>query len=189
MDAEKHIKDRVLDILGRYKNEFKGLTNGLSAVYKNEWWRVVETPGLSTRYYNSFWEFVEADAPFGCEANKEIIEAICKKADNIEALELFFPEKYMSGKSKHGKIGNGRGSITTSTSMDRGSTYQLNRLKREKPKIAQKVIDGELSANAAYVEAGFSKKKMTVVLDPNKAVEWIHKYFSKDEIEFIKDNL
>ena len=105
MDHESRIKESVLNILGRYKNEFRGVSSGLAVIYKNEWWRVVEIPGLRTRYYNTFWEFVEADSPFGCEANKEIIEAILKKVDDEIALKMLFPEKYLAGVNER-KIGS-----------------------------------------------------------------------------------
>jgi len=38
------------------------------------------------------------------------------------------------------------------------STYTLKRLKRDNPRLAEQVIKGELSANAAAIEAGFRKK-------------------------------
>ena len=37
-------------------------------------------------------------------------------------------------------------------------TYALKRLKRDRPDLAAKVIAGELSANAAAIQAGFRKQ-------------------------------
>ena len=37
--------------------------------------------------------------------------------------------------------------------------YTLARLKRDRPDLAQRVVDGELSANAAAIEAGFRKRQ------------------------------
>ncbi len=43
--------------------------------------------------------------------------------------------------------------------LKRGTrAYTLARLKRDRPDLAQKVIDGELSAHAAAIKAGFRKK-------------------------------
>ncbi len=42
------------------------------------------------------------------------------------------------------------------------ATYTLRRLKRDHPKLADRVIDGELSANAAAIEAGFRKRKIQI---------------------------
>ena len=44
----------------------------------------------------------------------------------------------------------GKGSNTTfSDSDDRGVSYTVRRLKRDRPELAEKVIEGEMSANAA----------------------------------------
>ena len=40
---------------------------------------------------------------------------------------------------------------------DRGVTYTLRRLKRDRPDLLDRVAAGELSANAAAVAAGFRK--------------------------------
>ena len=42
--------------------------------------------------------------------------------------------------------------------VGRGVTYTLRRLKRDRPDLLKRVVSGELSANAAAVEAGFRKR-------------------------------
>jgi hypothetical protein len=46
---------------------------------------------------------------------------------------------------------------TNNTQSSDTATYALRRLKRDRPDLAEKVITGELSANAAAIEAGFRK--------------------------------
>jgi len=46
-----------------------------------------------------------------------------------------------------------RGSNATSGSLGRGRSYTLARLRRDRPELAERVEAGELSANAAAVEA------------------------------------
>jgi hypothetical protein len=48
--------------------------------------------------------------------------------------------------------------------------YVLARLKGDRPDLAQRVIDGELSANAAAIEAGIRKKQVRRC--PNCGHEW-----------------
>lgn len=50
--------------------------------------------------------------------------------------------------------------VTVIDGPERGNTkaYTLSRLKRESPELFQAVCDGELSANAAAIKAGFRKK-------------------------------
>jgi hypothetical protein len=61
-----------------------------------------------------------------------------------------------------GKAGPGRGHKTSDnvTRFQRGNqrAYILARLHRDRPDLAQRVEAGELSANAAAIEAGFRKK-------------------------------
>jgi hypothetical protein len=55
-----------------------------------------------------------------------------------------------------------RGKKTTSNgpSLEPGNSrdYILARLKRDHPELAERVVDGDLSANAAAIEAGFRRK-------------------------------
>ena len=46
----------------------------------------------------------------------------------------------------------------SSDTVGRGVTYILKRLKRDRPDLLKRVVSGELSANAAAVEAGFRKR-------------------------------
>jgi len=45
-----------------------------------------------------------------------------------------------------------------SSEQGNSRAYTLTRLKREAPELFKRVVDGELSANAAAIEAGFRKK-------------------------------
>jgi hypothetical protein len=52
--------------------------------------------------------------------------------------------------------------MTTSTSpatQGTSKSYTLNRLRREHSELFERVVAGELSANAAAIEAGFRKVK------------------------------
>jgi hypothetical protein len=51
-----------------------------------------------------------------------------------------------------------RDSNTTSRNKTRGKEYTIARLQRDRPDLAERVIAGELSANAAAIQAGFRKK-------------------------------
>jgi hypothetical protein len=57
-----------------------------------------------------------------------------------------------------------KGKPLDSNSLRRGESaaYALARLKRDAPDLAEKVIHGDVSANAAAVEAGFRNKRVSV---------------------------
>jgi hypothetical protein len=54
--------------------------------------------------------------------------------------------------AEHGDVGNGRSrgdNITSKSDRGTSETYTIARLKRDRPALAQKVVAGEMSANAA----------------------------------------
>jgi hypothetical protein len=57
--------------------------------------------------------------------------------------------------------------------------YQIERLKKEKPELYQKVKEKKLSANAAMIEAGFREKAITVPLNVKKAAKVLKKHFGE----------
>lgn len=63
------------------------------------------------------------------------------------------------------------------------SSYKLARLQRDRPDLAEKVLDGELSAHAAAVEAGFANPK--VAINPRNlesAANTICRKLDRDEV-------
>ncbi|AGA33761.1 hypothetical protein TVNIR_2101 [Thioalkalivibrio nitratireducens DSM 14787] len=68
-----------------------------------------------------------------------------------------------------GKAGPGRGNKTGDnvTRLSRGNdqTYTLRRLARDNPELLGKVEAGELTANAAAIEAGFRKPTKSIPVD------------------------
>ena len=57
------------------------------------------------------------------------------------------------------------------------------RLKRDRPDLADRVIRGELSANAAAVEAGFRGRTITLPLNPEKAARTILRHYAPEEVQ------
>ncbi len=102
---------------------------------------------------NSLRELI-ASAPLkGWGEDPKRVEAIIR--DDPEALTLF--REVMKG--NHG----GNTSIVSNINNDKRSagttrSYTLSRLQRQAPELFKRVCDGEMSANAAAIEAGFRKK-------------------------------
>lgn len=69
-------------------------------------------------------------------------------------------------------------------------SYKLARLKRDNPDLAEKVIEGELSAHAAAVEAGFANPKVSINLkDLSSAARTICRKLDRDEVLELIDHL
>jgi hypothetical protein len=59
--------------------------------------------------------------------------------------------------------------------------YVVRRLKRDNPELADQVVRGELSPNAAAIKAGFRKRTVRVPLDPNTWAEATLRHFTPEQ--------
>lgn len=87
--------------------------------------------------------------------------------------------------AKHGgDRKSNQGSVTTLNEEDRGAEYALRRLKRDRPDLAERVVNGNLSANAAAVEAGFRPRRIALRLDNMRAIaEKLAKKLDAEQID------
>lgn len=88
---------------------------------------------------------------------------------------------------RHGQHGRGRPKDRDSntTSIGRGSEYTLARLRRDNPELAELVEQGELSANAAAIKAGFRERTISIPINVEKAARAIQRHFTASEISRI----
>lgn len=87
---------------------------------------------------------------------------------------------------KHGRPRKGeerKGDNITLVQRGTHSAYTLARLERDRPELAQRVRKGELSANAAAIEAGFRDKSISIPLNPATAAKAIRKHFTPEQID------
>lgn len=93
---------------------------------------------------------------------------------------------------RHGERGPSRSaerlSGTQSSAEKRDTDSILARLKRDDPDTAQKVITGELSANAAAHAKGWRKPRI-VLSSPESVATRIRDHFTPDEIESQRNGL
>lgn len=82
------------------------------------------------------------------------IEAVIK--DDPEALALF--REAMTGEPHVHKPAPESDNVTITPERGNARAYTVSRLKRERPDLFDRVVNGELSANAAAIEAGWRKK-------------------------------
>ncbi len=95
------------------------------------------------------------------------------------------PKLAKRGANQH----TGGGYIVTSSRRGNRESYTLRRLKRDNPTLAKRVIDGELSANAAAIQAGIRRKTITVPLDPERAAATLARHFTPDELDALIEAL
>jgi hypothetical protein len=182
----------------------------LKKILKENLWQerhVRETK--QTVKFKKFAEFIAALPLEGLGSDIKTLRRLC--ADDPEALDEL--EKAIQGKdgasegNKYALKSYTAGykednNITTfdniqGSSADKPNKYDtaptgtseaaaLRRLRKSAPKLHEKVIAGEMSANAAMVKAGFRPKTFTVPVDIEKAARVLVRNFNGDVDELIQ---
>lgn len=113
------------------------------------------------------------------------IEAVIK--DNPEALAMFreamVEKPGGDGSNQYEVKHDGISDNITNSILERGTSkaYTVSRLKNNRPDLFEKVVSGELSANAAAIQAGFRKVKTPV----EQLNYWWNKCSDKERQEFL----
>jgi hypothetical protein len=78
---------------------------------------------------------------------------------------------------------NQHGGVCDTKSSEQDATYVLARLKRDDPDLAQEVIDGKVSANAAAIRAGIRRRYVRVRPDDvGQAVGVLLKHYTREQL-------
>jgi hypothetical protein len=82
------------------------------------------------------------------------------------------------GSNQHRGVGNTKSSSRGAND----ATYVMARLKRDDPQLAQRVVEGHLSPNAAAVQAGIRPQRISVCIDDmEKAAAALRRRLSDDQ--------
>ena len=65
----------------------------------------------------------------------------------------------------------------------------IARLKRDRPDLVERIETGELSPNAAAIEAGFRTRTITVPLDPTRAAATLRRQFKGEDFQRLLNEL
>jgi hypothetical protein len=148
------VSSKLILITSGYAGYKERLHHALSLVLVAEdgAWRWQAFSSQEREYkYTTFRDYLKRWSQFGIEDLKRLF------TDDAQILTLL--EKADTG--QHGgdrKSEYFKSSNTTLDNPDRGKAYTLRRLEKDAPSLFQKVLNNELSANAAAIVAGFRKK-------------------------------
>jgi len=151
------VYNKLVDINGL--NSF-----GLTMTYFNylysfkEFWSNRHPYGLSPKSFTNYVEFARYEVPWGLGWDIDVIKACCKRNPNIWKQY----EEQINPLPKHGGI-RYRDDISFCL-KEQGTSrqYQIQRLKRDAPDIAIKVINREMSAKQGMEIAGLKDRTVTV---------------------------
>jgi len=132
-------------------NNLEAVPRSIKRVIETEAWREREYRGRKFQHA-TFLDFVTAKPLAGCGWKPEKVEALLK--DEPEVLALW--RKATTGhQGRPPKQKNDN--IIVKPKQGTSRAYTLDRLKRERPDLFDRVCAGELSPNAAAIEAGWRK--------------------------------
>lgn len=180
----------VRDLASSISSGGRALANvpdAVKQVIATDAWRHYLTDSGREFHHDNFESFATT-APFGGLGCKDIgqLDRLC--ADDPEARRLLQEVR----KGKRGrkppeeKPTNGR-----KLNPIHGNTqgYTLDRLHRDHPELYRRVVDGELSANAAAIEAGFRKRLVQVEPTVDGVFRMVQKRFTDEQLLELKDKL
>ncbi len=159
------------------------IPNMVKEIIEKEMWkerRILQSGEIVQ--FTSFAEFVTTPPLEGLGASMEDIRLLCR--DDEQATRLLLEEIEPinpNGTNRHTPEQTRYNNIIPRQGDD--PSYKLARLKRDNPELAQAVINGELSAHAAAVEAGFANPKVSINLrNLESAAGTICRKLDRDEV-------
>jgi hypothetical protein len=154
------------------------------------WQRFVCEATNEERSYNSFEEFVAAPAPYGLTTTIQQIKNVCRDEPAVlDAIDKVLQNKHGGN---HNPVGVNQHTIpqTEEVKFDNVTLDQpvettaptgnsrdqaIRRLRKSRPDLHKKVVDGEMSAHAAALDAGFRKRP--------KPIDTLKKTWDKATVE------
>jgi hypothetical protein len=134
-------------------------------------------PPIFTRC-DSFRDFIEAEAPEGLGATVVQLERLVTD-DPDAVLALRNALKAPHGGTRESKTAISRLGQQGSDSLPR----TLDRLHRNRPDLYERVKAGELSANAAAIEAGWKRRMASIPVDsPESAIKALERRFTRQQL-------
>jgi hypothetical protein len=176
----EEVYHKLVDIAGH--NSFGLTMSYFESLYLNkDFWAKRQPYGLSLKTFNSYIEFARYEVPWGLGWDIDLIKAHCKRKQNIWKEY----EEQSNPMPKHGINQHNRGGYISPPQIDKGTSrqYQIQRLKRDAPDIATKVINREISAKQGMEIAGL--KDRTVVVKC-KAEDFVTKAINNLEVNQIE---
>jgi hypothetical protein len=174
----EEVYNKLIDINGI--NSFGLAMTYFDSLYSfKDFWSNRHPYGLSPKTFTTYVEFARYEVPWGLGWDIDVIKAHCKRKPNIwqEHEEQINPLKTNGSRRHINECSN------LHSNIDRGRQYQIQRLKRDAPDIAVKVINREISAKQGMEIAGL--KERTVVVKC-KAEDFVTKAINNLEINQIE---
>jgi hypothetical protein len=172
---EKVLRD-AQECLSRGGGALQALPSVIRRILEDSVWR--QLPDKHGECFPDFPSFVEYPLWWGLETKYDRLVQFCR--DDRECHALLLEQLPEAGPVGRPSTGNLR--VTKLKETDTSQTV-LQRLRRHRPDLAERVIAGDLSANAAAIEAGFRRPMKSIPIDsPESAVKALLRVFDRADL-------
>ena len=197
--------DELIKINHVLSYEKGDMTSEIISTLDNELWKEVG--------FKSFADLVYSPMPYGFESTRAVFRHWFRSApkllgqidralpdEDITPYEVLIKTQTPLAEKGGNPDGNNQhshrtGSITTRPNIapkpkkERGSEYNLKRLKRDSPELLERVSKGEISSNQAAIQAGFRKKSISIPYDPQEAARALKRRYEKTEWDLLLNEI
>lgn len=178
VDTPGQVVAELKYMLNRGRNESDSIAALLNRIIEGRIWRgyASETTGIQ-KEYPSFRQFVTDDLKIKkIDTLVGLVESVdTRVAENAKRLWLGeTPTANGVGRP------SGNGGVTTIKEKN-DTNHILARLKRDHPDLAQQVIDGELTANAAARQLGWRKPRV-LLTSPQQVAAKLRDHYSREDL-------
>lgn len=153
-------------------------------IIKSDMWRdrIVRQTGQQATF-KRFRDFVEAYPPEGLRTTISMLIQICNTYGDMEAVAMIAQVEAgdtgnPTGNNQHtnsGTVDIIHNSTNGKTRTDTGTSTvgTMRRLAKDAPELHKAVVSGELSPNAAALQAGFRRRKLQMPDTPEEAGKYL----------------
>lgn len=158
------------------------LVPALAEIVRTGNWREFIHPMQGLKCYDTFTAYCDDFLGLTADAVEALLDGSMFKSDAIEVRKLI--RQGIKPNPRNGELGNGRSGDTKPTPIPNDdNTYLIARLKRDDPALAQQVVDGEITPNAAAIEAGYRKRYVRCRADsPDLAVRSLLNHYTREQL-------
>ena len=176
VDPRWEENQRVFQAASGSANE---LVPALAAIVSTGHWREFVHPMRGVVVYDSFSVYCDEFLGLSAQAVEALLDKTNAKAAAREVRRML--AQAVEPVAGHG--GKREQVSDTNLPTEPDATYVLARLKRDDPDLAQDVIDGKVSANAAAIRAGIRRRYVRVRPDDvRQAVGVLLKHYSREQL-------
>ncbi len=150
-------------------------------IRENLWQERIDSHTRSVERFATFDEFVETKPSRGLGTTVRRLQQLCQ--DRPDVLDLI--DQARQRPNGINQYSEGFDNVQTLAPTGNSTDAALRRLRKDRPDLHQRVINKELSAHAAMIEAGFRKKTFTLPEEPRAAARALYHHYNCNDFQVL----